>query len=81
MKSSVVLITGGTRGLGFATASKLVSLGATVIITGTKVASAEQVANQIAKTKKSNEKYKNVLVIYDKGNQNDDKGQFCCVLS
>jgi 3-oxoacyl-[acyl-carrier protein] reductase len=50
MNSSVVLITGGTRGLGFATASKLVSLGATVVITGTKVASAEQVANQIAKS-------------------------------
>jgi 3-oxoacyl-[acyl-carrier protein] reductase len=50
MNSSVVLITGGTRGLGFATASKLVSLGATVVITGTNVASAEHVANQIAKT-------------------------------
>jgi len=52
MSKSVVLITGGTRGLGFATASKLVAAGSTVVITGTKIDSAKQAAELVAKNTK-----------------------------
>ena len=36
LKDKIVLVTGGTRGIGSAIAKEFYSLGATVIITGTK---------------------------------------------
>jgi NAD(P)-dependent dehydrogenase (short-subunit alcohol dehydrogenase family) len=36
-KDKVVLVTGGNSGIGFATAKRLVSEGATVIITGPRI--------------------------------------------
>ena len=54
MNDSVVLITGGTRGIGFAIAENLVSTGCTVVITGTDSRDAEMVANDISLRLKGN---------------------------
>ena len=54
MNDSVVLITGGTRGIGYAIAENLVSAGSTVVITGTDSRDAEMVANDISLRLKGN---------------------------
>lgn len=54
LKNKVALITGGTRGIGFATAQKFLEQGATVIICGSSQASADKA---VAKLKAENSDY------------------------
>ena len=56
LKNKVAIITGGSRGIGFATADKFLQEGATVILTASSQASADQA---VAKLK---EKYSNATV-------------------
>ena len=46
--NGVVLVTGGTRGIGFAVAQNLVTAGNTVVITGTELETAQLAANAIS---------------------------------
>ena len=47
LKDKVAIITGGTRGIGFATAQAFLREGATVIITGSSKSSAEKAAQEL----------------------------------
>jgi 3-oxoacyl-[acyl-carrier protein] reductase len=48
LSESVAVVTGGTRGIGLAVASKLASMGASVVITGRDQIQTQQVAQNIA---------------------------------
>ena len=54
LENKVAIITGGTRGIGFATAKKFLENGAKVVIFGTKV---QSVNEAIEKLKTLNNKY------------------------
>ena len=47
LDGKIALVTGGSRGIGFATAKELASLGAQVIISGRSVADLEKAANEL----------------------------------
>ena len=47
LKNKVAIITGGSRGIGFATADKFLQEGATVILTASTQASADKAVEQL----------------------------------
>ena len=50
LSGSVAVVTGGTRGIGYSVAAKLLSLGARVVITGRDVTRVEAAARELAGT-------------------------------
>ncbi|MDO4377875.1 MAG: 3-oxoacyl-ACP reductase family protein [Erysipelotrichia bacterium] len=56
LKNKIAIITGGSRGIGYATAEKFLQEGATVVITATTQASADKAVNKLK------EKYPNAVI-------------------